>query len=72
MCSSHDMALLSYPSSLDLRPHSVLPHLTTSRKPSLLFYGFQNIRTCVWLFAVLHCCRIKLCAAAFKGAQHGG
>lgn len=69
--SSHSVSLLLYPSSLDPRPHSV-PDPSTSRKHSLLLYGFLNVKTCVWLNAVLHCSRINVCASAFKGAQHNG
>ena len=69
--SSHNVSLLLYPSSLDPRPHSV-PDPSTSRKPSLLLYGFQNVKTCVWLNSVLLCSRINLCASDFKGAQHSG
>lgn len=55
------------PSSLNSRPRLV-PYSTTSRKPSLLPYGSQNVKACIWLFAVLDCSRINLCASPFKGA----
>lgn len=41
--------LLPYPSILDSGPHSMF-YFTTSRKLSLLTYGSQNVKACIWSF----------------------
>ena len=55
MCSSHDVPLLSYPSSLYLRPYSVC---LTPPPPGSLPFSFMDFRTSELVFGYLLSCTV--------------